>query len=41
MVIVFDVKYGKLNLELYLMVLKKGGFKFNEVLVIENVLLGV
>lgn len=41
MVIVFDVKYGKLNLEFYLMVLEKGGLKFNEVIVIENVFLGV
>ena len=41
MVTAFDVKYGKPNPEPYLMALKKGGFKPNEALVIENAPLGV
>lgn len=41
MVTAFDVKYGKPNPEPYLMALKKGGFKANEALVIENAPLGV
>lgn len=41
MVTAFDVKFGKPNPEPYLMALKKGGFKPNEALVIENAPLGV
>lgn len=41
MVTAFDVKYGKPNPEPYLMALKKGGFKANEALVVENAPLGV
>lgn len=41
MVTAFDVKYGKPNPEPYLMALKKGGFKPNEALVVENAPLGV
>lgn len=41
MVTAFDVKYGKPNPEPYLMALKKGGFKTNEALVVENAPLGV
>ena len=41
MVTAFDVKYGKPNPEPYLIALKKGGFKPNEALVIENAPLGV
>lgn len=41
MVTAFDVKYGKPNPEPYLMALKKGGFKANEALVIENAPLGI
>lgn len=41
MVTAFDVKYGKPNPEPYLMALKKGGFRANEALVIENAPLGV
>lgn len=41
MVTAFDVKHGKPNPEPYLMALKKGGFKANEAIVVENAPLGV
>ena len=41
MVTAFDVKYGKPNPEPYLMALRKGGFKADEAIVIENAPLGV
>ncbi|MEY8686615.1 HAD family hydrolase [Bacteroides sp. AN502(2024)] len=41
MVTAFDVKYGKPNPEPYLMALKKGGFKADEAVVVENAPLGV
>ena len=41
MVTAFDVKHGKPNPEPYLMALKKGGYKPEEAIVIENAPLGV
>ncbi len=41
MVTAFDVKHGKPHPEPYLMALKKGGFKANEAIVVENAPLGV
>ena len=41
MVTAFDIKYGKPNPDPYLMALKKGGFRPNEAIVIENAPLGV
>ena len=41
MVTAFDVKYGKPNPEPYLMALRKGGFKADEAIVMENAPLGV
>lgn len=41
MVTAFDVKHGKPNPEPYLMALKKGSFKANEAIVVENAPLGV
>ena len=41
MVTAFDVKHGKPDPEPYLMALKKGGFKAEEAIVIENAPLGV
>lgn len=41
MVTAFDVKHGKPNPEPYLMALKKGGFKADEAIVVENAPLGV
>ena len=41
MVTAYDVKFGKPNPEPYLMALEKGGFKKDEVIVVENAPLGV
>ncbi len=41
MVTAFDVKFGKPHPEPYLMALEKGGFKKDEVIVVENAPLGV
>ena len=41
MITAYDVKKGKPDPEPYLMALKKGGFKNNEAIVIENAPLGI